>query len=101
MTRVVRARNYDPVAAREYNLRYLYGITSEQLARLMAEQDDGCGICGSTEWSGGKPHVDHDHATKLVRGLLCNPCNVGLGLFRDRADLLNAAVAYLTGTPPA
>jgi len=61
---------------------------------MMIEQDDRCAICGETP-PGKALHVDHDHETKKVRGLLCYGCNSGLGHFHDRPDLLQAAVTYL------
>lgn len=50
-----------------------------------------CTICGDT----GKLNVDHDHKKNVVRGLLCNRCNFGLGHFRDDPQLLEFARIYL------
>ncbi len=52
------------------------GVPVEELARLPALlQKTECQTCGSTE----RLCVDHDHATKRLRGVLCNPCNRLLG----------------------
>lgn len=74
-----------------------YGITQDDYDRMLAGQNGGCAICGSTEagaWGGRLP-VDHDHQTGEVRGLLCHACNGGLGRFGDDVDRLMAAAAYL------
>jgi hypothetical protein len=58
---------------------------------LRRSQDNRCAICKT----GAKLGVDHDHATMLVRGLLCRPCNLGLGLMNNDRKRLRAAVRYL------
>jgi hypothetical protein len=58
----------------------------------MIEKQEGlCAICRK------KPaeQVDHEHATRIVRGVLCDGCNGGLGAFREREDLLLQAIEYL------
>lgn len=77
-----------------HNLSKRYGITKAEYMELLVEQDYGCAIC--------KRHfpvlnVDHDHATGLVRGLLCRDCNLGIGYFKDTPELLQAAILYLKG----
>lgn len=71
--------------------RRKYGITLEQFKKAEKEQDYRCRICGEV----AKLVVDHDHETKKYRGLLCNPCNKGLGHFRDDENVLKAALFYL------
>lgn len=42
--------------------------------------------------------IDHDHVTGNIRGLLCNGCNKGLGLFKDDVNILQKAKEYLLCT---
>lgn len=58
---------------------------------LKAAQGGVCAICGERP----AVHVDHDHETHRVRGILCEPCNGFLGAFRDERALLRAAIEYL------
>ena len=45
--------------------------------------------------SGFNTHVDHNHVTGTVRGLLCNMCNIGIGMFRDNVNFMYKAIKYL------
>lgn len=56
-----------------------------------------CAICGAMETEGQKFAVDHCHATGCLRGLLCPPCNLGLGSFRDDPERLRKAAKYVEG----
>jgi len=82
-------------------LRRLYGITIEDYEALLARQDGRCAICRADQPGGTQPedrvswHVDHDHATGAVRGLLCNRCNRAVGLLRDDPEVCRRAAGYL------
>lgn len=82
---------------REGHLLRKFGITLDDYERLLKEQRGGCGICGCPPPERGSFHVDHDHSTRAVRGLLCFRCNAGLGQFDESVEKLLAAVAYLEG----
>jgi hypothetical protein len=71
-------------------------------AMFMAEQEGKCAICGVHEddASDHRLRLDHDHATGQPRALLCHHCNVGLGHFRDRPELLRAAARYVEEMKP-
>lgn len=85
-----------PSAMRIYQLRK-HSLTPETFAVLLESQGGKCAICGTSEWGGpGKrPHVDHDHKTGAVRGLLCVRCNSGIGQFKESTQRLLLAVDYL------
>ena len=76
-----------------------YGLTVEDFETMKANQNGGCAICGGPPAGKyGVFVVDHDHETNRVRGLLCSPCNMGIGLLKDDVWVLENAVQYLSGT---
>ena len=88
-------KNFPPVnkeKKRGYNLKFNYGISTEQFQKMLSEQNGCCKICNRAS---EKLHVDHCHKTGGVRGLLCVSCNRTLGLFKDSAELLIRAAEYL------
>jgi hypothetical protein len=80
---------------RKSHLKRTFGLTLEEYDEMLAAQRGGCAICGDTPEAGKTLHIDHDHETGLVRGLLCQRCNHGLGLFREDDTLLQEAAAYV------
>lgn len=75
-----------------------YKLTLEEYRQILDRQNGGCALCGKKEGKiNGKRilHVDHDHETGKVRGILCVQCNHGLGKFQDSVEILDKATAYL------
>ena len=82
---------------RAYHLKRKYNISLEEYDAILAAQNHSCAICGTRTPAGvGRFHVDHDHATKRVRGLLCHGCNRGIGYLRDDIFLLAEAIKYIS-----
>ena len=93
--RYVKRRKSPDAAAinRRYNLKSKFGLTPEQFDDMLKAQSGVCAICGRQPE--GRLHVDHDHASGRVRGLLCRPCNVGIGHFEESVERLKNAIAYI------
>ena len=87
-------RKNNPEPDKRYMLKARYGLTIDDVEQLVKNQQYLCAICESSLVDGIK-HIDHDHKTKQVRGILCHKCNLGLGLFKDSAELLIKASNYL------
>lgn len=80
-------KNKDKVAFTK--AKSAYGITKEEYDSLIRK----CQICGSEK----NLVIDHSHQSGRIRGMLCNSCNKGLGLFRDNPALLERASDYVLG----
>lgn len=82
---------------RDYRLKTKFGISLELYALMIAERNGLCDICKRISNGRGSLHVDHDHATGKIRGLLCSNCNLALGMFQDSRETILAAERYLRG----
>jgi Recombination endonuclease VII len=84
-------------AARHRRIKTYYGLTKDDYEAMYATQHAQCAICLRTLNEKGRHplHVDHDHGTGKIRGLLCAACNHGLGRFEDNPQRLLSAIAYL------
>ena len=93
-----RARRLEPEVKRRERAGHLkrkYGITVEQYDAMLETQGGGCFICGRPPREEISLHVDHDHSTGKVRGILCFCCNNALADFQEDRLLLQKAADYL------
>lgn len=82
-----------------------HGLSQEEYLNLLGFQGGRCAICGFVPEKIHNLYIDHDHECcpgqyscgECVRGLLCQKCNTGLGMFSDDLKNLQSAVVYLGG----
>lgn len=91
-----RYRRKNPAKMKQFAIKYKYKLTMEEYRALGSM----CHICGVETFEGRHGsltrHIDHDHATGTIRGILCTVCNHGLGHFKDDIAVLGKAIEYLT-----
>ena len=85
---------------RNATLLRTYGITEEEYEARIVAQGSKCAICGEPLDNSKTTHLNHNHETGELRGFLCMNCNNGIGKFKDRIDLLEAAIVYLKSYEP-
>lgn len=96
------AKKYSPSEKyRRHNLARNYGLSMVEFERMRSAQNGRCAICRSLP---DHPHgvlvVDHSHLQNRVRQLLCNNCNMAIGLVRDDPVTAAQLVAYLLRHDP-
>ena len=79
---------------RKTRLKYKYNLSLEDYNKLVEAQNNKCALC-LKEHTRRPLNVDHCHKTGKVRGLLCDKCNLGIGLFDDNPILLQKVKDYL------
>lgn len=94
-------RRHNPEHIRKWKLKSIYGISSEQYESMFQAQGGCCAVCGcigslkpGSRSASLRLHVDHDHDSGAVRGLLCGHCNKAEGLIRSSKNAL-ALAAYM------
>lgn len=87
-------RNSEQV--RYYWINRKYGLSREAYDAKVRAQENRCAICGTdfSEFT-RRPAIDHDHATGKVRDLLCNTCNVRVGVVEGEANWRPGVLAYI------
>lgn len=76
-------------------LKSKYGITLNDYKKLFKQQKGKCLVCGKK--SNKTLHVDHNHKTGKVRGLLCFRCNYGIGYFHENIYIFKNIIKLLEG----
>ena len=97
--RVKRNHHADPTKQRRQHLRRAYDISLEEYEQMLKLQGGTCALCPKTSPGGrhAQQHwcVDHDHVTGKVRELLCNDCNMVLGIIKDSPEHLGRMITYI------
>ena len=74
---------------RAYHLKKTYNITEEDFQEMLLKQEGKCLICGKSHKEASRGlHIDHDHSTGKIRGLLCSKCNGSLGWYEKHKALI-------------
>ena len=94
------AKLSNPNKLRCKDQRKRYGITLAEKHQMLADQGYRCAKCGTSNPGGRDWCTDHDHNTKIVRGILCTKCNTGIGKLGDSLAGLMEAVHYLSKSEP-
>ena len=84
-----------PEKVKDSKLRAIYGITLDEFNALFEAQGRKCASCEATEPGAKWWHIDHDHDTRKIRGILCEPCNLTLGAARESLGRLQGCIYYL------
>ena len=82
---------------KKYHLKNRYSLSISKFNNLLLAQNMKCAIC-KEPLDLQNPHnvnIDHDHKTGKIRGILCNKCNVAIGLLRDNPEYAYSAFIYL------
>jgi len=95
-----RASGRKAIADRKSHLKRRFGLSLEAYEAMLKNQGGVCLLCGKSPQPSRVLHVDHDHVTGKVRGLLCFTCNNALGDFNDDPHRLRAAAGYVEVAQP-
>ena len=75
--------------------KYKYGLTKEEYTSMLSGQGGKCAICRQPNNHKRDWHIDHCHVTNKVRGILCAPCNIALGLLKEDTIIIEQMLKYI------
>ncbi len=80
-----RSYETEPLKHKKRQVARYYGITGEEKEAIYAKQNGACAFCFEPlpgVWTRGC-HVEHDHKSGRVRGLVHHQCNVIIGILES------------------
>ena len=83
------------LAKRRANFRSKYGLYLDDYDSMLSAQNGACRACLGVNGSGKRLAVDHDHDNMRVRGLLCEKCNLALGLLDEDPKRMLRLIEYI------
>lgn len=86
----------NPEIRKKYHFKYKYGISLEERNGLLAKQNFKCAACDENfkSFSSKDIHTDHCHIRGEIRGILCAPCNMALGMMKENSQRIMRLAAY-------
>lgn len=93
-------REKNPERVRTAWLKFHYGLTLQEYSDMLEACNGRCEVCGDLPAHKGGLHIDHNHETGVVRGMLCFHCNSALGQVREDVERLRALIAYIERHEP-
>lgn len=94
-------KQLNPEKSTDAHYKRSFGMTLDDVRALLHTQNNQCALC-NVELSvlqgrgfSTNAHVDHDHITGKVRGILCGNCNTALGKLGDSIESIERVLSYL------
>ena len=89
------AKTNKKIYNRARSRRYFSGFFPEEFDEKLKNQGNKCAICKTSKPTSVGWHADHDHNTGQKRGILCQKCNMGIGLLGENIQVLEQAIMYI------
>lgn len=95
-----------PDRVRANQLKHRFGLTLEQWNALFDQQGACCAVCRTTDpgkrgWCVDHAHVARDDGSYFIRGILCNRCNIAIGMLSDNVEVMQRAIDYVVSNGAA
>lgn len=89
-------KSYCKICENNVRFKRIYNLSDKEFDDVMLRKENNkCEICGNENANGKQLHLDHNHDTGKVRGVLCTNCNLSIGLLKEDIDKLEKIIYYL------